>query len=142
MDSIEKVLVPFDGTSLAEKALGHALEEYQDAEVSALHVIDYVEESYGAKALVGDEELRERARDRSEQLLGRAEEIADAHGRTVSTATRVGKPDREIIDYAEEQGADLIVIGSHGRSGVSRVLLGSVAENVMRRAPTPVTVVR
>ena len=53
-----------------------------------------------------------------------------------------GKPAREIVSYAEKGDVDHIVMGSRGRSGLSRLLLGSVAETVVRRAPTPVTVVR
>jgi universal stress protein A len=54
----------------------------------------------------------------------------------------VGKPAAEIVNAAKEWPADVIVIGSHGRAGVTRVLLGSVAEAVMRHAPCPVLVVR
>lgn len=139
---VERVLVAFDGTPLAERALDHALATYPDAEITVLHVIDFVEESYGAEALVGSEALRDRAHDRSSKLLAAAEDVATERDREVSTATRVGKPAREIVEYAEERDVDTIVIGSHGRSLVARVLLGSVAEAVVRRAPTPVLVVR
>lgn len=142
MIGIERLLVPFDGTPLAEKALEYALETYPDAEVTVLHVVDYVEENYIAEALVGTEALRERAHNRSESLLADAKAIASEVDREVSTTTRVGKPAREIVDYSEEHDVDLIIIGSHGRSLVTRVLLGSVAETVLRRAPTPVLVVR
>jgi len=139
---IERLLVAFDGTPLAEKALEHALTTYPDAEITVLHVVDYVEDSYGAEELVGSEELRERAHDRSADLLADAKGLATEHDREISTATRVGKPAGEIIDYAEEHDVGTIVIGSHGRSLVARVLLGSVAETVVRRSPTPVLVVR
>jgi nucleotide-binding universal stress UspA family protein len=139
---IDRLLVAFDGTPLARKALEHALETYPEVEITALHVVDYVEESYGAEALIGSEELRKRANDRSASLLASAKETAADRGREISTATRVGKPARQIVAYAEEHGVDTIVIGSHGRSLVARAILGSVAETVVRRAPTPVVVVR
>lgn len=139
---IERLLVPFDGTPLAKKALEYALETYPDAEVTVLHVIDYVEENYIAEALIGAEALRERAHSRSESLLADAKAIASEADCEVSTKTRIGKPAREIVEYSEEYDADLIIIGSHGRSLVTRVLLGSVAETVLRRAPGPVLVVR
>ena len=142
MASVDEVLVAFDGTPFSEKALAHAFDVYPDASITALHVIDYIEESYSAKALVGDEALRERARDRSAELLAEAEAKAAEHGREIKTASEVGKSADQIIEYAETHGVDVIVIGSHGRSGISRVLLGSVAETVMRRASLPVTVVR
>lgn len=142
MPNIERLLVAFDGTPLAEKALEHALTAYPEAEITVLHVIDYVEESYAGEALIGSTELRERAQDRSSEVLAAAEDVADEYDREVSTATRAGKPGREIVDYAAEHDVDTIVLGSHGRSPITRVLLGSVAETVVRRAPTPVLVVR
>jgi nucleotide-binding universal stress UspA family protein len=60
----------------------------------------------------------------------------------VETATVLGRPARAIVEYAEEEVVDAIVIGSHGRDGVARLLPGSVAETVVRRSPVPVTVVR
>lgn len=142
MPDIDRLLVAFDGTPLAERALEHALDTYPEAETDVLHVIDYVEESYGAEALVGSEKLRERAHERSAAILDEARDLAAEHDREVATAIRVGKPAREIVDYAEEHDADVIVVGSHGRPPVARVLLGSVAETVTRRASVPVTVVR
>jgi nucleotide-binding universal stress UspA family protein len=142
VSDVDRVLVAFDGTPLAEKALEHALATYPDAEITVLHVVDYVEESYVGEALVGSEELRERARNRSAELLADAETVAADCDRTVTTATRVGKPAREVVAYAREHDVEMIVVGGHGRSLVARALLGSVAEAVLRRAPTPVTVVR
>lgn len=142
MDYVDEVLVAFDGTPLSEKALAHALDVYSDASITVLHVIDYIEESYTAKALVGDETLRKRAQERSTELLAEAEAKADEHDRVVKTASEVGKAADEILKYADTHGIDVIVIGSHGRSGVARMLMGSVAETVMKRASVPVTVVR
>jgi len=55
---------------------------------------------------------------------------------------RVGRPARAIEECAEEAAVDHVVIGSHGRDGIARILLGSVAETVVRRSPVPVTAVR
>ncbi|WP_412781655.1 universal stress protein, partial [Aeromonas diversa] len=63
-------------------------------------------------------------------------------GRAVRTVIEHGDPSRMIISYTETHDVDRIVLGSHGRSGLSRVLLGSVAETVARRSPVPVTIVR
>lgn len=71
-----------------------------------------------------------------------ARDLADEHDVEIDTRTTVGDPSREIVAFAEEHGVDQLVIGSHGRSPMSRILLGSVAETVTRRAPVPVTVVR
>ncbi|MFW5905368.1 MAG: universal stress protein [archaeon] len=136
------ILVPMDGSPMAERALDHALSLHPDARCTVLHVIDYIEESYSARALIGGEKLRERAQARAENLFEDAAAIADEHGAEIDTATAIGDPAREIVDYAEDHDVALIVIGSHGRSPMSRILLGSVAETVTRRAPVPVTVVR
>ena len=80
----------------------------------------------------------ERAEGRFEELRA----LADDHGVTLEGETVLGRPARAIIDYAEDNEVDQIVMGSHGRDGVSRILLGSVAETIVRRSPCPVTVVR
>jgi len=139
---IEHVLVPVDDSPMARRALDFALEAHPEAELTLLHVVDLVEESYGARMLVGEETLRERARERAADLADDYLERAADHPGTVSTVTEFGKPARVIGDYADDEDVDLIVIGSHGRSLLSRVLLGDVAADVVRRAPVPVTVVR
>ena len=136
------ILVPMDSSPMAKRALDHAVTIHPDAHCTVLHVVDYIEESYSARALIGGEELQERAEKRAEKLFEKADAIADDHGVEIDTESVVGDPAREIVDYAEEHDVDLIVIGSHGRSPMSRILLGSVAETVTRRAPVPVTVVR
>lgn len=127
---------------MARKALEHALVAYPEAEVTAIHVIDYLEAAYAAEALIGSEELYDRAHERATELLDEAEAIADERGRTISTESRVGRPARELIGEAEDRGVDAIVVGSHGRSLVAKAILGSVAETVVRRASVPVVVVR
>lgn len=136
------ILVPMDRSPMAKRALEHAVSMHPDARFTVLYVIDYIEESYGARALVGSDELRDRAEDRATDLFEEAVEIADEQGVKIDTESVVGDPSREIVAYAEEHDIDQIVIGSHGRSPMSRILLGSVAETVTRRAPVPVTVVR
>lgn len=136
------ILVPMDDSPMAKRALEHAVSMYPDARITVLHVINYIEESYSSRALVGPEKLKERGRERSEELFERAESIAEEHGTDIETESVVGDPSREIVAYAEDTDVDQIVMGCHGRSPMSRVLLGSVAETVSRRAPVPVTIVR
>ncbi|MGM0399454.1 MAG: universal stress protein [Halobacteriota archaeon] len=136
------MLVPMDDSPMAKRALEHAISMHPEGRITVLHVIDSLEESYRARALVGADELRERAEERADALFEDAAAIVDARGMEFEAATAVGDPAREIVAFAEEADVDQIVIGSHGRSPVSRILLGSVAEEVTRRAPVPVTVVR
>jgi nucleotide-binding universal stress UspA family protein len=74
--------------------------------------------------------------------LGRWADEARKRGITVRTVVRRGSPSAEIVEVASEEHADLVIIGTHGRGGVSRVLLGSVADRVIRTAPCPVLTVR
>lgn len=77
-----------------------------------------------------------------ETLEARAGQIRQAEGIPVRWTIQAGVPFEEIVKTAAEQGADLIVMGTHGRSGLNRLLLGSVAERVIRLAPCPVLTVR
>ena len=138
-----RVLVPYDGSELSEKAVEHALERYDDAEIVLLHVLDFVSAGYEAPpeaALPGYwADWYGEAEESAETML---EEVTDAYDATFATETVVGRPARTILDHAEQEDVDAVVVGSHGREGISRILLGSVAETVVRRSPVPVTVVR
>ena len=95
--------------------------------------------------LVGPElqvPVTERAEEHAEEVLEPARELAAERGRDLETAVVTGEPDHRIVAQAEDESVDLIVIGSHGREDISRLLLGSVAEKVVRRSPVPVLVVR
>jgi len=137
------VLVAYDGSKPARKALKEAVTEYGEETIVLLRVIEVADGSLGA----GFNLLRESLEDDPEEL---AEDIADEVLETLEATdgnyeveTVVGNPAREIVEYAEEHDdIERILIGSHGRKGVSRVLLGSVAEKVVRRSPVSVTVVR
>ncbi|WP_254829324.1 universal stress protein [Haloglomus salinum] len=139
---VDHVLVPMDDSPLARQALDFALDVHPAADITVLHVVDYVEESYGAEMLVGPDELRERALDRADQLVDEARERAADHEGDLRTATEFGDPARKIVQYAADEAVDLVVMGGHGRPLVSRILLGDVAQRVVQRAECPVTVVR
>ncbi|MFB6084099.1 MAG: universal stress protein [Halorientalis sp.] len=143
----DRVLVPLDDSPLSDRALEFALDEYaDDATITVLHVLDFVEAGYGAPMegmLPGYwEDWYEREEENAEQLFEEAQATADEYGVALETETTMGKPARSIVEFADTEGLDHIVMGSHGRSGVSRILLGSVAETVLRRAHCPVTIVR
>jgi nucleotide-binding universal stress UspA family protein len=137
-----RILVPIDDSDHAYAALEHALTTYPDAAVIALHVIDPTMTMYRGEMSYDYERLMDLERENADEIFEAAAEIADEHDASLTTETRIGKAARSIVVFAEENEVDQIVLGSRGKSGVSRVLLGSVAEQVMRRAPVPVTVVR
>jgi nucleotide-binding universal stress UspA family protein len=141
---VKRLLVPIDGSDPADAALEFALEEYPDADITLLSVIDPTDVGYGSIEAAPStfEHLQENAEERTQNVLDEASARAADHGVEVTTETVIGMPSRAIVEWAENNDMDGIVIGSHGRKGVTRVLLGSVAESVVRRSPVPVTVVR
>jgi nucleotide-binding universal stress UspA family protein len=140
----EKTLVPFDGTPLSRRALERAVTKHRDDRIVVLYVIDPVLAVYDAEAggLPAASTWDDRMRERAEDVCAQAERIASDHGCEVTTAVEVGRPARTVVAYAGEHGIEHVIMGSHGRDGVSRLILGSVAEEVVRHAPVPVTVVR
>jgi len=139
----KRILVPVDGSEQSREACDFATREHPEAEFVLLHVINPAEAGYsaGASFPAASEEWYEHAKDEARELLAELEEQRPS-GVVVETDTVVGKPSRAIVEYAAEHDIDRIVMGSHGRSGVTRILLGSVAENVVRNATVPVTVAR
>ena len=134
----------YDASPQATGALLHALERYPDAEVTAIHVTDPSEWIYPDE-LGGSyyaEEAFEAAEESAEELLEEAAATAREADREVTTVAEVGPVARTVVEYAEANDVDHIVIGSHGRRGLSRFLLGSVAEAVARRSPVSVTMIR
>jgi len=139
----QQILVAFDESPQAHAALRHTLSTYPETAISVLHVNDPREWVY-SDAMGGyySEEAFERAQESAEELLSEAEAIAEDYDEEITTATEMGQAANTIVEYAEENDIDHIVLGSHGRTGLSRFLLGSVAETVARRSPVSVTIIR
>jgi nucleotide-binding universal stress UspA family protein len=136
----DRILVPVDGSDAAADAVDHAaaLSAVHGAELHLVHVIEpqAAVESAGVDVVGVLEEA-------GQEALSDAEATATTAGvETITTELRRGQAHREIVDYAETADVDLIVMGTHGRSGLGRLLLGSVAENVVRLSPVPVLTTR
>jgi nucleotide-binding universal stress UspA family protein len=140
----DHVLVPVDESEPSDEAIRFAIEQYPEAAITALNVVDPRDAFAGAsiEGAMPEEGILESREQHAEQLLEGVREDAAAKGVTIETDYVVGDVSRSVVDYVEENGVDHVIIGSHGRTGASRVLLGSVAESVTRRSPVPVTVVR
>lgn len=139
----DKILVPTDGSDGVERAVSHAIDlaATNDATVHALYVVNTA--SYSSMPMETSwEHIREMLGEEGENALERVRELADDAGVTVEAVIRDGSPSKEIVNYAEDEGCDLIVMGTHGRGGIDRLLLGSVAERVVRSSRVPVLTVR
>lgn len=136
------VLVPIDDSEPARAAIEFVVREHPDATITVLHVVDPNLAAYGEGGAYAYESVLEARKADAEALLEETNELVADHDGTVTAELVVGDPAREIVAFADDHGHDRIVIGSHGRSGARRILLGSVAERVARRASVPVTIVR
>lgn len=141
--SIEHVLCPTDLSDFSERALRHAvaLSRWFAAQLSVLRVVADVMPTPGGPDLPVTALASPALRAEAEQDLGRFAQPAIDAGIPVRTVLREGEPWREILHEAGALPADLIVMGTHGRSGFEHLLLGSVTEKVLRRATCPVLTV-
>ena len=138
------VLVPLDGSPLADAALTHALETF-DCRVTVLNVVTPLDDGMSEGGLVGaGEERRQQAHERAQRLVDRAERTATDLDRAVETAVDTGDPAETILAFVDGTDVDHIVMGGHGRDESTLVdrLLGTVATAVVSEAPVTVTVVR
>ena len=142
---IRKVLCPVDFSANSEHAMRYALAfaAAYDAEVELLHVVELPFMPHYATAGVPDLALPvERIKEECQEMMDELVEKARAVHPRVSGRVIVGTPFVEIVRAAREGGFDLIVVGTHGRAGLKHILIGSVAEKVVRKAPCPVLSVK
>lgn len=137
----DEILVPTDGSPAAEAAIDHALDlaSTYGARLHALYVIDATAFS---SVETGAELIGEALEEEGRTAVGRVRDAASTEGLEAVTSVVSGSAYRTILDYAGENGIDLVVMGTHGRRGVERFLLGSVTERVVRNADIPVMTVR
>jgi nucleotide-binding universal stress UspA family protein len=138
----DTVLVPTDGSDPARAASDRAVDlaARYDATVHALFVVDVANLGLRTPTDVDVGRLDPSLRDHGEAATAAvAASAAEAGVRSV-TALRVGVPHRTILDYVDDHDVDLVVMGTHGRRGVTRLVLGSVTERVVRLSPCPVLV--
>jgi nucleotide-binding universal stress UspA family protein len=139
----ERILVPTDGSEEVEQAISYAIDlaVEQDATIHAVYVINT--STYGTLPMETSwEGITDMFKDEGERAIDRVEELAAAKGVPVTGVLLEGTPSREIARYADQEDCDLVVVGTHGRGGIDRLLLGSVAERVVRTSPAPVLTVR
>lgn len=137
------VLVPIDFGPGSDAALAYALELAKPlgAEIVVLNAWDLPPIGFPEGALLVSGELSQRLGDNAREGVARVVRESSSYGVTMRGIAKQGDPWRAIVDAAEEVGAGLIVMSTHGRRGLPRALLGSVAEKVVRTAPCPVLTV-
>jgi nucleotide-binding universal stress UspA family protein len=146
MITLKTVLVATDFSEPSEVAVkyGRALADAFDATLHVMHVVPdsmalpWATMADGLAMADVQKQWEREAQERLEQLIVETDRLATR----VTFLTRAGDPVRQIVGYAAEQGVDLIVLGTHGRGPVAHMLMGSVAERVVRGAPCPVLTVR
>lgn len=135
-----RILVPTDGSEAAQGAVEHAIDLATTYD-AALHTIYVVDTNVGVDASVAGtlEALEEAGQNAIDDVIDQTE-ATDV--RTVEAAIARGAPHQAILDYVDEQDIDIVVMGTHGRTGLDRYLLGSVTEKVIRLSDVPVVTVR
>ena len=136
----DRILLPTDGSDASDRAVEQAIGLARETGAT-LHVLFVVEDIPYAPELM-DDEVEGRLREMGEEALEQIRARADEAGVEIETALREGAPHTAILEYADEAAVDLVVMGTHGRSGLDRYLLGSVTERVVRTADVPVLTVR
>jgi len=138
-----KILLAIDDSRFSEAAMKMVIQQMPPdrTELCVLHLVEpvLVPDYGGGKQIEAEEQWRQ---ERGTQLVTRSEQLLVTAGFKVTTVIKEGDPRLGIVDYAAQWKADLIVMGSHGRKGLDRLLMGSVAESVARHAGCSVLIVR
>ncbi|RPJ74176.1 MAG: universal stress protein [Acidobacteria bacterium] len=144
MRPIRRILFPTDFSEYADDAWPYATRFGRDfgAELHVLHVLTQVPGVYTDGLAYGPKDLADHMQAEARHALERLVDEAKQLGLAASASVRSGVAFQEILDYAHAQAIDLIVMATHGRTGLAHALLGSVTERVVRRAPCPVLTVR
>lgn len=147
-DQIHKILIAVEDSQYSERATNYGIDLAKSlgAEIGLLHVNELpVATPYVADPLLNEPpimmpEMVHAQEDASKKLLNKiADSIGDEH--TIYTFHKIGNPKDEILNTAEEWNADIIILGTHGRTGFDHFISGSVAEKVVRKARCPVLIV-
>ena len=146
MITLKKILFPTDFSDSSLEALKYAITLARDykAKLIVMHVIDekFFSEGLGLARAISFEEMEKEMKQEAEKQLKVIIPSEEGEGIERETLLCRGTPFLEIIKAAHEKSVDLIVIGSHGRSGLEHIIFGSTAQKVVRKAPCPVLSVK
>ena len=139
--AIERILIPLDGSDLAEAALETAIDILTEQPTTALVLLRATEAPRSSGIAAADERARD-IREAESYLNGVAAGLRECGITRVKTAVWYGPAAPTIVEAAESEKIDLIIMSSHGRGGVGRLIFGSVAESVLHGTRTPILLVR
>lgn len=140
----DRILIPTDGSEAVGSAVEMALDlaEIHEATLHVLFIVDQPTSISGTgEGFSGLDNLLDALEEEGHETTDALREEAEARGIETETAVRHGNPSDDIIGYANENDVGLIVMGTHGRTGIKRALLGSVTEDVVRHSDIPVLTV-
>lgn len=140
---VNTILVPTDGSEHAERAAeeAFALAQKLDARVHILAVADSA--VVAAATYTGaSRPIREGLEEKAQERVNRLEQKGKEYKLDIVTGIKYGTPAKQIVEYAESNPIDMIIIGTSGRGGVERAIIGSVADQVVRTSPVPVLTIR
>jgi nucleotide-binding universal stress UspA family protein len=142
MELPKRILVAVDFSSTSERALDYAVDLAKSlgGSVVALHAYELPIVGFPDGAIVATADIATRILNASQEAMNRLLEARAQRGVPLSFVIKAGPPWEVINDHADDMRADLIVIGTHGRRGLSRALLGSVAERIIRTSTRPILV--
>jgi nucleotide-binding universal stress UspA family protein len=146
MTVINRILVPTDFSAYADRAAEYAITLAQrfNADIELLHVVEdpFAGGGWGSEVYLADiDGIRERAMTDATTRLEACRAALLAHTVPITATVRMGRPPKTILEHADAVHADLIVMGTRGRTGLAHMIAGSVAERVVRTAPCPVLTV-
>jgi nucleotide-binding universal stress UspA family protein len=143
MAQMNAILVPVDGSANSDRAVKHALGLLAGGLAAGLHLLN-VQPSFGGaiSTFVGRDQIDSYRREEGNKCLASAVALASAASVPAKVHIGVGRQGEVVRDYAKKLGADMIVMGTRGHTGLSGVLLGSVAQDVIAHSDVPVTLVK
>ena len=143
MTTFKSILVPIDGSAAADNALKYAITVAQafSAKLTIVYIVDLNAHMSAFEQVSGGGYIPEEIKQKGYSVL-RAAEREVPTGLNADIRLEIGSPARRILDIAEDDGIDLIVMGSRGLSKAKQILLGSVSHNVLVRATCPVMIIR
>ena len=143
MEKIKKILIPTDGSDCSLRAadVGISLAKLLGAEIIVIYAIDIIILEELTKS-IGSKDIEKELKEKGESYLNYVAKLGKKEGLKTESILTKGEPHDQIVHFAKNLGVDMIVMGTYGRRGTKRILIGSVTERVIEYAPCPVLVVK